>query len=104
MLDLRGSNRCAASAFLRSWTNRLACPLRQFAVTCTKGQFQGSTRKPLRIYFSPSSLPVELWMKCILLQAEHATAEYRSFASSGTSSASQCCTFIPVLGHLNRMG
>lgn len=52
---------------------------------------------------SPRSLPVELWMKCILVQAGQTTGEWRSFASSGAS-ASQCCTFIPVLGHLNRMG
>jgi len=61
---------------------------------------QGSSGLP---YLSPSSLPVELWMKCILVQAGHTTGEWRSFASSG-GSASQCCTFIPVLGHLNRMG
>jgi hypothetical protein len=42
-------------------------------------------------------------MKCVLEQAGHATGEWLSLAFSGTS-ASQCCTFIPVWGHLKRMG
>jgi hypothetical protein len=52
---------------------------------------------------TPSSLPLELWMKWVLAQAGHATGEWLSFASSGTS-ASLCCTFIPVWGHLKTMG
>jgi hypothetical protein len=43
----------------------------------------------------PSSLPVELLMKCSLVQAGQAKALWVSTWSSGASS-SQCCTFRPV--------
>lgn len=42
-------------------------------------------------------------MKCILAQAGQATGEWLSLAASG-SSGSRCCTYIPVSGHLNRIG
>jgi hypothetical protein len=42
-------------------------------------------------------------MKCVLAQAGQATGEWLSLAASG-SSGSRCCTYIPVWGHLNRIG
>jgi hypothetical protein len=42
-------------------------------------------------------------MKCLLLQAKHTTPVWLSFSPSGTS-GSQCCTCIPVCGHVNIIG
>ena len=42
-------------------------------------------------------------MKCTLAQAGQVTDTWRSCASFDVSS-SQCCTFIPVWGHLNKIG
>lgn len=53
--------------------------------------------------FSPSSLPVDVLMKWSLVQAGHLTGVWVASSSAGVS-ASQCCTFIPVREHLNRMG
>lgn len=50
---------------------------------------------------SPSSLPVDLLMKCRLVQAAQITGSRVAPAGSPGSSASQCCTFNPVRGHLN---
>jgi len=63
----------------------------------------GAYRAALDSTRVPSTSPVELRMKCVLVQARHTTGEWWSFLSSGMS-ASQCCTFIPVSGHLNMMG
>jgi hypothetical protein len=64
---------------------------------------QALTRAALHSTRVPSTSPVELRMKCVLVQARHTTGEWWSFLSSGMS-AGQCCTFIPVSGHLNMMG
>ena len=76
----------------------------QAFVTLAAGRGNGELLR--RSYFafvwSPNSLPVELCMKCVLPHATQTTGEWLSFASSGAS-ASQCCTFIPVWGHLNRI-
>jgi hypothetical protein len=63
----------------------------------------GAYRATLDSTRVPNTSPVELRMKCVLVQARHTTGEWWSFLSSGMS-ASQCCTFIPVSGHLNMMG
>ena len=42
-------------------------------------------------------------MKCTLAQAGQVTDTWRSCASFDVSS-NQCCTFIPVWGHLNKIG
>jgi len=42
-------------------------------------------------------------MKWVVAQAGQITGEWLSLAPSGASS-SQCCTFIPVWGHLNTIG
>ena len=52
-----------------------------------------------RSHLSPKSLPVEVSMKCSLVQAWQTTALCVPFGTSGASD-SQCCTFSPVRGHL----
>ena len=52
---------------------------------------------------SPNNLPVELWIKCTLAHAGQETGICTLFASSG-GCVSQCCTFMPVWGHLNMIG
>jgi hypothetical protein len=52
-----------------------------------------------RSHLSPKSLPVEVSMKCSLVQAWQTTGLCVPFGTSGASD-SQCCTFSPVRGHL----
>jgi hypothetical protein len=49
---------------------------------------------------SPRSLPVKLLMKCSLWQAAQTTDLWVPLGSSSDATGSQCCTFIPVCGHL----
>jgi hypothetical protein len=53
-----------------------------------------------RAHSSPRSLPVKLLMKCSLWQAAQTTDPCVALTASSDTAGSQCCTFIPVCGHL----